>query len=101
MSPRPCASSTTNRCTASGTVDDGNRIGKVRECRHARERGCMMRSLLRRGLLAAVLGLGMSGGLARAEEPAKALPLPSASTPYDGVLHQFPSSVVSEGAAPV
>ncbi|HKB41684.1 MAG TPA: hypothetical protein VKD72_34990 [Gemmataceae bacterium] len=61
----------------------------------------MMRSVLRRGLLAAVLGLGMSGGLARAEEPAKALPLPSASTPYDGVLHQFPSSVVSEGAAPV
>jgi len=61
----------------------------------------MMRSLLRRALLAAVLGLGVTAGLARTEEPAKALPLPAAATPHEGAIHELPSSVVSEGAAPV
>ena len=68
------------------------------EKRQEREGECVMRSSLRRALLAAALGLGVTAGLARAEEKVLALPTPTVAPPTEMMPHEIAPEAAAEAA---
>ena len=68
------------------------------ESRQEREGECVMRSSLRRALLAAALGLGVTAGLARAEEKVLALPTPTVAPPTEMMPHEIAPEAAAEAA---